>query len=83
MCSFNPYQTTAEMHAEILRRHEQETAGQAEDACTEHEIVSTPNGQSYGERGHIPCDHVAVFHYPAHIGKISTFDKNGWHHHPA
>ena len=28
-----------------------------------HHIESTPNGQSYGKEGHIPCDHVAVFDY--------------------
>lgn len=81
--SFNPYATTAENLAFVLNRHEMETAHREDDACTDHEIVSTPNGQHYGKQGHIPCDHTAVFHYPAHVGKISTFDKNGWHHHAA
>lgn len=80
--SFNPYLTTAEMFASIMARHHEDN-GHHEDECVDHEVVSTPNGQSYGVAGHTPCDHVAVFYYPAHVGKISTFDKNGWHHHPA
>ena len=29
----------------------------------DHTVISTPNGQSYGKDGHIPCDHVCVFTY--------------------
>lgn len=82
MCSFNPYLTTSEMHAEILQRHYEETIGQHEDECYSYEVISLPNGQSYGIAGHVPCDHTAIFYYPDHCAKVSQFGKNGWTHHP-
>lgn len=75
------YQTTAEIFAEILARDSMERA--STDECIGHEILSVPNGQVYGETGHIPCDHTVIFYYPEHVDKISQFGKNGWSHHPA
>jgi hypothetical protein len=79
--SFNPMMTTAENFAFIMQRHEESTASRADQECVSHEIVSTPNGQHYGKQGHVPCDHMAVFHYPAGVGKVSTYFKDGWNHH--
>ena len=81
--SFNPMMTTAENLAWIMNRHESTAARQEEESCVSHEIVSTPNGQHYGKQGHIPCDHMAVFHYPASVNRVSTYFKDTWKHHTA
>lgn len=38
-------------------------------------VVSTPNGQHYGNEDHVPCDHVAVFEYP---DCTRYYGKSGW-----
>jgi hypothetical protein len=75
--SFNPYQTTAEQFAEIMNRHEQTQAHMEDNACTSHEILSVPTGQSYGEEGHIPCDHYVIFYYPKVDGHLPVRSFNG------
>ncbi len=44
-----------------------------------YHIESTPNGQSYGTPGHIPCNHVAVFEYASNTVR---FDGTAWTTHP-
>jgi hypothetical protein len=71
--SFNPNLTTAENHALILAAHNQRM--EPMDALISATLVSIPNGKTYGEIGHIPCDHSAVFLYTS--GEKKIFDKNG------
>jgi hypothetical protein len=73
--SFNPYLTTAENHALIMARHNQESAHSESNECYSHDIVSKPNGQSYGKVGHVPCDHTAFFYY--NDGSVKTYSRKG------
>jgi hypothetical protein len=61
--SFNPNLSTAENHALIMARHNQESTAFTSAECYSHDIISVPNGQHYGKVGHVPCDHHAVFYY--------------------
>lgn len=71
--SFNPYQTSAAARAEMLERDEDERRSQ--NRALIYDIISTPNGQSYGVNGHIPCDHSVKFTYAS---GIKTFDGHNW-----
>ena len=41
-------------------------------------IESTPNGQQYGNPGHVPSDHVAVFEYQRATVRLS-YPEHGSH----
>lgn len=39
---------------------------------------STPSGQSYGNNGHVPCDHAQVFEYE-HAIVVLSYPEHGSH----
>lgn len=56
---------TSEIHAAIITRDaaERDAARNSPEIPRSSRIVSIPNGQVYGEPGHIPCDHYIEFLY--------------------
>lgn len=55
------HETTEQIRAAILARDAAERA--SDSGLTGHRIISTPNGQKYGQNGHVPCDHEVEFTY--------------------
>lgn len=44
-------------------------------ALVEAKVVSTPNGLVYGDKGHVPCNHVLHCTYER---AVKTFDGHHW-----